>query len=77
MTGTPATAAAELNGSTLRIIPRVLHDLLCSARIATPQEGSDPLVSHCAFCGFCYPHRSVDAAGMTTGLTASAQAGNG
>lgn len=45
----------EHEGSRLRVITRALHDRLCRARIATPQEEIDPNILHCAFCGFCYP----------------------
>ncbi|WP_431976044.1 hypothetical protein [Micromonospora haikouensis] len=64
----PAMRYVELNGSTLRVVPRVLHDVLCEVRIATPQEGTDPVVAHCAFCGLCYPSVSVDLTGLTTGV---------
>lgn len=45
----------EHDGYTLKVITVALHDRLCRARVATPQEGTDPEVSHCAFCGFSYP----------------------
>jgi len=56
----PAMRDHELDGRRLRVVPRVLHDVLCEVRMATPQEGSDPLVSHCAFCGLSYPRATVD-----------------
>jgi hypothetical protein len=45
----------EHSSGRLRVITRALHDRLCRARIATPQEEIDPNILHCAFCGFCYP----------------------
>ena len=51
----------------LRVVPRVIHDVLCVVRIATPQESVDAMVLHCAFCGLCYLRPSVDPTGMTTG----------
>jgi hypothetical protein len=45
----------EHNGSRLRVITRALHNRLCRARVATPQEDIDPDILHCAFCGLCYP----------------------
>jgi hypothetical protein len=64
----PAMRYVELDESSLRVVPRVLHDVLCDVRIATPQEGTDPVVSHCAFCGLCYPPSGVDPTGLTTGM---------
>jgi hypothetical protein len=57
----------EHNGSRLQVVTRALHDRLCIARIATPQEGTDPEVSHCAFCGLCYLRRSTSEAAANAG----------
>jgi hypothetical protein len=38
----------------LRVIPRVLHDVICRWRVATSQE-TEPVVLGCAGCGLCYP----------------------
>jgi hypothetical protein len=37
----------------LKVVPLVIHDLLCSARVATPQH-TQPEVLACAFCGLAY-----------------------
>src|SRR5689334_4475964 len=58
----PALRVIDAPASPLRVVPVVVHDLLCSARIATPQEEVDPDVLHCAFCGLCYPRIRTDAA---------------
>jgi hypothetical protein len=44
-------------GVRMRVIPRALHDVLCTWRVATPQ-GTTPEVLGCAGCGFCYPQLS-------------------
>ncbi len=44
----------EHQNGRLRVITQALHNRLCRARIATPQEEIDPNILHCAFCGFCY-----------------------
>lgn len=48
----------------LNVVTRELHDRLCAVRVATPQEGTSPEVSHCHFCGLCYsrpaPYDSVE-----------------
>ncbi len=44
----------EHEGCTLKVITVALHDRLCPARIASPQEGTDPELLHCACCGFCH-----------------------
>lgn len=38
----------------LRVIPRVLHDVICRWRVATAQD-TEPVVLGCAGCGLCYP----------------------
>jgi hypothetical protein len=58
----PAMRVIDDEGHRLRVVPVVVHDLLCSARIATPQEDVDPNVLHCAFCGLCYARTTTDAA---------------
>lgn len=50
-----------LDGFTLRVIPRALHDVLCTWRVATPQ-GTEPEVLGCAGCGLCYPKAEVTSA---------------
>lgn len=42
----------------LRVVPRVLHDVLCRWRVATPQE-TEPVVLGCAGCGLAYPRDEV------------------
>lgn len=66
-TPVPALRWDEVDGFRMRIVPAVVHDLLCGWRVATPQE-SDPVVLGCAGCGLCYPPESVDPTGTTTGL---------
>ncbi|MEU3455609.1 hypothetical protein ABZ671_18710 [Micromonospora sp. NPDC006766] len=63
----PAMRRDEVDGYRMRIVPRIIHDVLCTWRIATPQE-TDPVVLGCAGCGLCYPPASVDPTGMTTGM---------
>ncbi|MDH6460156.1 hypothetical protein M2302_000307 [Micromonospora sp. A200] len=46
----------------MRVVPGVLHDLLCAWRIATPQD-TDPVVLACAGCGLCYPHEPANLGG--------------
>lgn len=59
----PAMQVIDDEGHRLRVVPVVVHDLLCSARSATPQEEVDPNVLHCAFCGLCYLRTDVAATG--------------
>lgn len=63
----PAMRHDEVDGYRLRIVPRVLHDVLCAWRVASPQE-TDPVVLGCAGCGLAYPPTSVDPTGLTTGV---------
>lgn len=42
----------------LRVVPRVLHDVLCRWRVATAQE-TEPVVLGCAGCGLAYPRDEV------------------
>lgn len=55
-------------GYRIRIIPRLLHNVLCDWRDASPQQ-TDPVVLWCAGCGLAYPPESVDPTGTTTGET--------
>ena len=52
-TPVPAMRHDEADGVRLRIVPRVLHDVLCTVRVATPQD-TTPVVLGCAGCGLCY-----------------------
>lgn len=61
----------EHEGYTLKVITVALHDRLCRARVATPQEGTDSEVSHCAFCGFCYPRLKHSAPSSAAPATAT------
>ncbi len=51
----PALRYQQAGDTELRVVPRLIHDVLCEVRIATPQTDTDPEVLHCAFCGLCYP----------------------
>lgn len=42
------------DGNRLRVITVALHDRLCTARVASRQDTTPPVL-HCHFCGFCYP----------------------
>ena len=50
----PAVSVVYDGTTRMRVVPRVIHDLLCAVRVATPQE-TTPVVLGCAGCGFCYP----------------------
>lgn len=63
----PALRHDEVDGYRMRIVPRIVHDVLCPWRVASPQE-TDPVVLGCAGCGLCYPPERVDPTGMTTGV---------
>lgn len=56
--GTTTVPALQLvvddAGTRLRVVPRVLHDVMCPWRVATPQD-TEPVVLGCAGCGLCYP----------------------
>ncbi|MEU7591409.1 hypothetical protein AB0A95_34600 [Micromonospora sp. NPDC049230] len=62
----PLMRVDDSEGHRMRIIPRLLHNVLCDWRIGTQQD-TDPPVIGCAGCGFCYPPESVDPTGTTTG----------
>jgi hypothetical protein len=44
----------DADGNRMRVVPLIVHDLLCSARIASAQDGTDPIVLGCHFCGLSY-----------------------
>lgn len=62
----PVLRHDEVDGYRLRIVPRIIHNVLCAWRVASPQE-TDPVVLGCAGCGLAYPPASVDPTGLTTG----------
>lgn len=55
---TPAlTSVQRADGGVLSVVPRVLHDVLCSWRVASGQD-IGPEVLACAGCGLAYPKSS-------------------
>lgn len=49
----PAMRRVTDGEATLKVVPRVVHNVLCSARVATPQD-TDPVVLACIHCGLSY-----------------------
>ncbi|WP_326564521.1 hypothetical protein [Micromonospora peucetia] len=49
----PALRIVQDGDYRLRVVPRVLHDVLCRWRVASAQE-TEPVVLHCHGCGLCY-----------------------
>lgn len=65
----PALQIVEADGFRMKVVPVVIHNLLCAWWVATPQE-TDPVVLGCAGCGLAYPHEpaaGATAAGATAG----------
>lgn len=54
----PAMRRMTVDEWSLKVVPRVLHDVLCTVRVATPQD-TDPVVLGCAGCGLCYPREQA------------------
>ena len=54
----PALQIVEADGFRMKVVPVVIHNLLCAWRVATPQE-TDPVVLGCAGCGLAYPHETA------------------
>jgi len=50
----PAMSRVADGEVTLKVVPRVVHNVLCAWRVATPQDTS-PVVLACVRCGLCYP----------------------
>ncbi|MER5608286.1 hypothetical protein AB0F93_03515 [Micromonospora tulbaghiae] len=55
----------QADGYRIRIVPRVLHNALCSWRVGTKQDTTPPVVA-CNGCGLAYPPASVDPTGLAT-----------
>jgi len=54
----PAMHRLDADGVRLRVVPPVVHDVLCAWRVASPQD-TVPVVLACAGCGLSYQPSSI------------------
>lgn len=69
---------ADLQAAGWREVPRAVHDVLCTVRVATKQEdGWLAGLLHCAFCGLAYPPPTCRTGGADQIVVAASTVLNG